>query len=538
MNQKLRLNLGCGDDLIPGYINIDARPQVHPDQIWDLRRPLPYPDESVSEIKAFDILEHLTLKDQENSLREMYRLLSVNGRIQIRIPNPDDIISRFNSDPATRNLFLYGDTRSSGKWGVHKTGHTPVSFKALALYCGFRPLKFKAVDTNWIIELEKTIPPVLQKLTFINQTLGMGGAESFNSDLLHWLHLHDVHVTAYTNFIPFIRLLAERQIPVYRTPVVIDIVGNWKGILKAAFLWPFAVFYFFRIVIRERRSDLILMTGFIEKILVTPIACLLSIPVVWIEFGPLHPLFSKFWGLPEFLYRLVSDMPDAVIVPTNYTARSIIPSSGISSAKLEVIPCARNVIPPRSIPVTPLSVYCVSRLEPGKGQDWLIRSWELISKQVPDARLYIVGEGDFLPLLKNLVSELHLENSVQFSGRVKDAIAEMAKAEVVVFPSVWSLEGFGIVTAEAMALGKPIVAFRAGPTPELIDDQTAVLVPAEDIKAMADAVTNLLLHPQIGKNLGLAARKRYLQKFTFQVIGPKYQSSLLKAVCLSRAKHM
>ncbi|KKU30925.1 MAG: Methyltransferase family protein, partial [Candidatus Amesbacteria bacterium GW2011_GWC1_46_24] len=95
MIQKLRLNLGCGDDLIPGYINIDARPQVRPDLIWNLRRPLPYPDESVSEIKAYDILEHLTLKEQENSLREMYRLLSVNGRIQIRIPNPDDIISRF-----------------------------------------------------------------------------------------------------------------------------------------------------------------------------------------------------------------------------------------------------------------------------------------------------------------------------------------------------------------------------------------------------------------------------------------------------------
>ncbi len=54
----MKLHLGCGTKKLPGWINIDSVKDVHPDLAHDLRNPFPYPDFSVEEILAEDLLEH------------------------------------------------------------------------------------------------------------------------------------------------------------------------------------------------------------------------------------------------------------------------------------------------------------------------------------------------------------------------------------------------------------------------------------------------------------------------------------------------
>ncbi|HEY7495263.1 MAG TPA: glycosyltransferase family 4 protein, partial [Candidatus Tectomicrobia bacterium] len=85
--------------------------------------------------------------------------------------------------------------------------------------------------------------------------------------------------------------------------------------------------------------------------------------------------------------------------------------------------------------------------------------------------------------------------------------------EVFVFPSY--LEGLGTAVLDAMALRKPVVATRAGGIPEAVQDGiTGLLVPPRDPEALAEAVLHLLRHPEQGRALGEAGRKRVEQHFT------------------------
>lgn len=167
-------------------------------------------------------------------------------------------------------------------------------------------------------------------------------------------------------------------------------------------------------------------------------------------------------------------------------------------------------------------VCCVSRLEVGKGQDLLIQAWSKVISLVPQARLRIIGEGDWYEGLKLEIRRLKLESTVTLTGWVKDAVAEMAKSDIVVFPTLWPLEGFGMVAIEAMSQAKPVVGFNFGPVPEIVTGECGILVRPRDIPALAEAIVDLLTHPAKAKRMGQAGRKRYLAHYTFDQVGPQY----------------
>ena len=91
----------------------------------------------------------------------------------------------------------------------------------------------------------------------------------------------------------------------------------------------------------------------------------------------------------------------------------------------------------------------------------------------------------------------------------------MQDFEIFVFSSY--LEGLGTAILDAMALGKPVVATRAGGIPEAVQDgMTGLLVPPRDPQALAEAIRSLLRHPEQAKALGEAGRKRVEQYFTVE----------------------
>ena len=265
--QKQKLNLGCGLDYKHGWINIDAVAEVHPDLIHDLNKPLPFENESVSEILAQDILEHFTKEDVVRVVEEISRVLSINGKLMVRIPNIDDIIERFSSDKEVRNEFLYGTTSETGVFGAHKVGFTAQSIVALMLESGLMVERIEKQDTNFWMEFrkEKTTKR-LKSITFINQTLGMGGAESFLSDLLEQLN-KKVEVKIFTTNKVWIKQLREKSLNAQQIPVVIDIIGNWKGLIKAFVLFPYAMLVYSKIIV-GLKSNLILLSGYPEKIII------------------------------------------------------------------------------------------------------------------------------------------------------------------------------------------------------------------------------------------------------------------------------
>ena len=103
--------------------------------------------------------------------------------------------------------------------------------------------------------------------------------------------------------------------------------------------------------------------------------------------------------------------------------------------------------------------------------------------------LDIVGTGNMEPKLKALAAQLGLENRVRFNGFQKNPQDWMRRAACVVVPSFWQ-EPYGLVAAEAVALGRKVVAFAVGGLPEACQGK-ATLVKAGDVAALAAALDNL-----------------------------------------------
>lgn len=375
----------------------------------------------------------------------------------------------------------------------------------------------------------------IQDVAFIIQTLGMGGAEVFLTDLMQEWRRTGVKLEAWITYPRFRTYLTDHGISVRRLATVSDVVGNWKGLVKALLFLPYALCCYGWVWWQTRHTQVIIASGFAEKILGGWWAKVWRRPVVWFEFGPMTRLLTKFKGLPWWLYRSVVNTPTVVIVPSEHTRRHLLKDGLIAADKIVVVPCGRAVpvlsktgpAPANKVP----TVVCVSRLEPGKGQDLLVQAWPAVLEHIPTAQLLIAGEGDFDTNIQKEIKRLHLHSSVQMLGRVSNALELLQSATVCVFPSVWALEGFGMVTIEAMALSKPIVAFATGPTPEIIkDQQTGLLVPPGNIPALSQALIQLLQNPALRIRLGQAAQRRFQERYTIERSAAAYRQVIMAAI--------
>lgn len=93
----MKLNLACGDDYIPGYINADLYAEKV-DERFDVKT-IPYPDNTFDEVKAFHIIEHFHWMEGQEVLKEWARVLKPGGRLHIETP---DFLE-------SCRMFVYGD---------------------------------------------------------------------------------------------------------------------------------------------------------------------------------------------------------------------------------------------------------------------------------------------------------------------------------------------------------------------------------------------------------------------------------------------
>ena len=156
-----------------------------------------------------------------------------------------------------------------------------------------------------------------------------------------------------------------------------------------------------------------------------------------------------------------------------------------------------------------VSVGLVGQITPLKGHEEFVRAAGLVARERADVEFLLFGEDrgpgtPFEKRLRDLVRELGLEGSVRFAGYDPDLPGALAALDVVVVPS-WN-EAFSLVTAEAMAAGRPVIASRAGALVELIaDGETGLLVPPRDPAGLAGAILRLTADPALSERLGRAA---------------------------------
>ncbi|SDD80667.1 glycosyltransferase family 4 protein [Sporomusa acidovorans] len=122
-------------------------------------------------------------------------------------------------------------------------------------------------------------------------------------------------------------------------------------------------------------------------------------------------------------------------------------------------------------------------------------------RQTPNWRLLVVGKGKGEVELKREAKRRGLGDKICFAGHQTDVPQIMQAMDVVVLPS--DFETFGLVLAEAMAMGKPVITYAVGGTPEAIEDGvTGYLVPKGDIDVLYERINRLYTDPQLRNRMG------------------------------------
>jgi len=215
---------------------------------------------------------------------------------------------------------------------------------------------------------------------------------------------------------------------------------------------------------------------------------------------------GKLWLL-TFVRRFLCAHVAANITPTEWLGGELhLPQSTAIPHGLE----ATDVAPraePRSVP--PIIAF-QGRLVTTKGVRLLLEAARILREQGQPFELLIIGDGPERAALEQIVREAQLDAQVRFAGRLDGAQlhAALAESSVIVVPSLGG-EVFGLVVAENMLRGLPVVASDLGAFVEVLDD-AGFTFRNGDAAALAAALTRLLDDPPLAVRLGQRARERAL----------------------------
>ena len=163
-------------------------------------------------------------------------------------------------------------------------------------------------------------------------------------------------------------------------------------------------------------------------------------------------------------------------------------------------------------PADALVVLHVGRFIEQKNHVGLLEIFERVSKEVPSARLLLVGEGPLQSQIESVIVERGLTGRALCVGVRNDVPHLMSRSDLFLFPSVH--EGFGLVAIEANGAGLPVVASRIPGLTEAVSDETARLHSPHDYDAMTASTLTLLRDPALRARLGQAGRARVSRQFT------------------------
>lgn len=160
-------------------------------------------------------------------------------------------------------------------------------------------------------------------------------------------------------------------------------------------------------------------------------------------------------------------------------------------------------------------IGAIGRMVWQKGFEFFLRAVPDVVRALPNAKILLVGDGPLRNSLEALSKEHIGKKNVLFVGFWRDIKEILSIVDLVVAPSI--REGFPMVTLEAMAMAKPVIASNIdGITEQISNGVNGLLVPAKAPKAIADAIIKLLNDKAYAKEIGLAARNSVVQKYSVE----------------------
>lgn len=360
----------------------------------------------------------------------------------------------------------------------------------------------------------------MRLLYLMTEPFGIGGVQSdlltLSEDLTE--RGHQVHVATTTG-----TLLEELKSKGARH---VDIDFNYQGLgalLRAAGALRHAV----------REYDIELVAPQSVRSSIVAWVALRLMPFAYRRLGaskriPIVTTIHNIHNPRHFAYagRILRTCSDYVIFESNYERDRLL-ANGLDGRKTSVIHSGidtdRFVLrQPEPVllarygldPANHVVFGIVARLSEEKGHVYLVEAFASLRRDVPNARLMIVGDGALLDTIKNQVEQLGVADSVVFTGVQRDVPAHLAAMDVFVLAS--TRESFPLAAREAMAAGKPVIAPRIGGCPEVVDDKvTGFLFESRDVAGLTGAMRELL-DVECRRRFSTAARARVERLFSRQ----------------------
>ena len=162
-----------------------------------------------------------------------------------------------------------------------------------------------------------------------------------------------------------------------------------------------------------------------------------------------------------------------------------------------------------------------------KGQRELISVWSRVLDCFPQAELWIVGEGEGRGELEVLARSMGVDRAVRFTGEVSDAELEAIYCTSDLYAMPSRGEGFGLVFAEAMALGLPCIASKVDAGSEVVvDGETGILVDPANPDEIFQAIKELLGDKDLRARMGQAGQRRATEFFSLDSFNQRIERLL------------
>ncbi len=172
-------------------------------------------------------------------------------------------------------------------------------------------------------------------------------------------------------------------------------------------------------------------------------------------------------------------------------------------------------------------VIAVGRLEPNKGFALLIDAFAHVARSHPDWQLHLFGRGPEDQTLRTRIRRHRLQRNVIMRGFASEPVAEMAKSDIFVIPSVY--EGWGLTLTEAMSVGLASIGFAdcSGVNTLIHDDANGVLVAQRSAEDLAEAINNLITDEPRRARLGREALI-YVSQYSADAIYGQWEAEIAK----------
>lgn len=222
--------------------------------------------------------------------------------------------------------------------------------------------------------------------------------------------------------------------------------------------------------------------------------------------GPSYNPFQNF-----FIKRALKKIDKIFCV--SFALKTALEANGISN--MEVI---HNGIDAREWPVRELrknNILFIGRIDEAKGAKVLVKIFDAINQEVPDAELVIVGDGNFKSENKNI-------RILSWQYDRSTVIKIFSESKIVIVPSIY-LDPFPTINLEAMAAGRPVVGTCFGGTPEIvINNETGYIVNPYNEKKLADKIIDLLKNSEKARAFGEAGYNRVKSEFSLEKMTGDY----------------